>query len=150
MSNQVVAKQNKCVMCGCAIDRQSKFCIPCSHIAQRKVERPDAEQLKQEIITLKGFEAVGRKYGVSGNAIKKWCKNYGLSTYAKDYKEDKKRPTYPIRKVAQINKDTEEVIKIWDNCADAARGVGGNNSHITEVCNGIHKTAYGYKWKYVD
>jgi hypothetical protein len=52
--------------------------------------------------------------------------------------------------VAQIDKDTEEIIQIWDNCAEAARGVGGNNSHITEVCNGIHKTAYGYKWKYVD
>jgi hypothetical protein len=35
-----------------------------------------------------------------------------LPTYAKDYKENKKTPTYPIRKVAQIDKDTEEIIQI--------------------------------------
>ena len=37
----------------------------------RKVERPPREQLLEEIDEL-GYEAVGRKYGVSGNAIRKW------------------------------------------------------------------------------
>ena len=32
------------------------------------------------------FSAVGRKYGVSDNAIRKWCASYGLPTKAKDYK----------------------------------------------------------------
>ncbi len=41
----------------------------------RKVERPPYEQLLQEIKRL-GFRAVGRKYGVSDNAIRKWVRTY--------------------------------------------------------------------------
>lgn len=41
----------------------------------RKVERPPYEQLKQEIEKT-NYCAVGRKYGVSDNAIRKWIKFY--------------------------------------------------------------------------
>lgn len=44
---------------------------------QRTIERPEPLTLAKEIIDL-GFEAVGRKYNVSGNSIKKWCKTYGM------------------------------------------------------------------------
>ena len=39
----------------------------------RKVSRPPYEQLMREIEAT-GYEAVGRKYGVSGNAIRKWVR----------------------------------------------------------------------------
>lgn len=39
------------------------------------MERPPIEQLKEEIREM-GLDGVGRKYGVSGNAIKKWIKTY--------------------------------------------------------------------------
>jgi hypothetical protein len=42
-----------------------------SHVALRRVERPPYEQLVREIETM-GYLAVGRKYGVSDNAIRKW------------------------------------------------------------------------------
>lgn len=32
------------------------------------------------------FSKVGQKYGVSDNAVRKWCKAYGLSTKSSDYK----------------------------------------------------------------
>jgi transposase-like protein len=41
----------------------------------RKVERPSYEQLKAEIEAT-SFLAVGRKYGVSDNAIRKWLRWY--------------------------------------------------------------------------
>jgi hypothetical protein len=41
----------------------------------RKVERPPYEQLTAEVAEL-GWSAVGRKYGVSGNAIRKWVRAY--------------------------------------------------------------------------
>jgi len=44
-------------------------------ISRRKVERPSFDVLKSEINTL-GYSAVGRKYGVSDNAIKKWVRTY--------------------------------------------------------------------------
>lgn len=39
-----------------------------------------------EVATL-GFNAVGRKYNVTGNTIKKWCKAYGLPYYTKEIQE---------------------------------------------------------------
>lgn len=44
-------------------------------ISQRKVKRPPYEQLKKEIEET-SYCAVGRKYGVSDNAIRKWIKFY--------------------------------------------------------------------------
>jgi hypothetical protein len=44
-------------------------------ISRRKIERPSFDVLKNEINAL-GYCAVGRKYGVSDNAIKKWVKTY--------------------------------------------------------------------------
>lgn len=46
-----------------------------SFISRRRVERPPFEKLKEEVNKI-GLESVGRKYGVSGNAIKKWIKTY--------------------------------------------------------------------------
>jgi hypothetical protein len=42
-----------------------------SNLAARRVERPPFDQLIAEVKQL-GFSAVGRKYGVSDNAIRKW------------------------------------------------------------------------------
>ncbi len=42
---------------------------------RRKVERPPYEQLLREVKRL-GWSAVGRKYGVSDNAIRKWIRAY--------------------------------------------------------------------------
>ena len=37
----------------------------------RKVERPPIDQLQADLAQM-GFSAVGRKYGVSDNAVRKW------------------------------------------------------------------------------
>lgn len=51
-----------------------KYCSEkCSQIAQRKTERPDKSILEKEVLEL-GYCAVGRKYGVSDNSIRKWLK----------------------------------------------------------------------------
>lgn len=49
-----------------------------SSIRQRKVKnRPCAEEL-YEMIKNEPFTTIGKKYGVDGNTIKKWCKYYGI------------------------------------------------------------------------
>jgi hypothetical protein len=45
------------------------------HPQTRKVERPSHEQLKADLSSL-SFVAVGRKYGVSDNAVRKWLRWY--------------------------------------------------------------------------
>ncbi|HWE08150.1 MAG TPA: hypothetical protein VG325_02275, partial [Solirubrobacteraceae bacterium] len=42
---------------------------------RRKVERPPYEQLLREIEEL-GYSGVGRTYGVSDNAVRKWVRWY--------------------------------------------------------------------------
>ena len=60
--------------CGKEITKNAKRCEICEKIKQRKVkDRP----LKEELILMvkeSSLEAVGRKYNVSGNAVKKWLK----------------------------------------------------------------------------
>lgn len=66
--------------------REKGLCQNCQKIARRKVERPDAVTLAREIVET-NFCAVGRKYGVSDNAIRKWCKSYGLPTTKNELKD---------------------------------------------------------------
>ena len=51
----------------------------------RTVERPLREELKDMIRHL-SFTAIGRKYNVSDNAIRKWCDFYHLPRRIKDIK----------------------------------------------------------------
>lgn len=51
----------------------------CRGLAIRRVKRPSIHVLKQDIETM-SWIAIGRKYGVSDNAVRKWAKQYGLVT----------------------------------------------------------------------
>lgn len=55
-----------------------KYCShQCSEASQRKVKRPSYEQLLTDIKELNhNICAIGRKYGVTDNAIRKWIKAY--------------------------------------------------------------------------
>lgn len=53
--------------------------------------------------------------------------------------------------IAQLDKDTNEILKVFPSIADACRFLDKKGSgHISAVCQGNRKTAYGYKWKYLD
>lgn len=68
--------------------KQGKYCSrSCSSSrpreSTRRVERPDKDEL-YELLNRNSFTAVGRMFGVSDNAIRKWCRSYGIpqkSTY---------------------------------------------------------------------
>lgn len=52
--------------------------------------------------------------------------------------------------VAQIDKDTNEILNIFSSLKEAYNFLGKQHSgHIASVCNNKRKTAYGYKWKYI-
>lgn len=62
------------------------------------------------------------------------------------------------KKVEMHDKETNELLKIFDSQMDAGRWLKENNKtedkklsrvsgRIGDVCNGKRKTAYGYKWK---
>jgi hypothetical protein len=78
----------ECLRCGSAFVRRYRGHRYCSRacgtrsprsrgtrIAARKVQRPPYEQLVREI-SATSYVAVGRRYGVSDNAIRKWVRAY--------------------------------------------------------------------------
>jgi hypothetical protein len=76
-----------CLHCGTAFrvrHRGQSYCSrscgthapkPGNRLAQRRVERPPYEQLVAEVAAT-SWSAVGRKYGVSDNAVRKWVRAY--------------------------------------------------------------------------
>jgi hypothetical protein len=59
---------------------------------RRKVERPSYEQLMAEIQAM-SFVAVGRKYGVSDNAVRKWIRWYEYQREMEEWRENESRAT---------------------------------------------------------
>lgn len=63
-----------CICCGVKLKskyNKSKMCTTCNSFQRRKIERPSKEILNKEVDEF-GFCAIGRKYGVSDNTIRKW------------------------------------------------------------------------------
>lgn len=75
-----------CKDCGREINKYSTYCTMCSHKHHRKVERPSKEEI-EVLIKTESFLEIGRKYGVSDNAIRKWCKDYNLPFTKKEIKK---------------------------------------------------------------
>lgn len=68
------SKRNRdCELCG-KRTRNLKYCsVTCARLGDRKVDRPSRAQLEEDLSSM-SYVAVGRKYGVSDNAVRKWLK----------------------------------------------------------------------------
>ena len=58
-----------------------------------------------------------------------------------------------IKKVAQININTEEIINIFNNCTEAAEILFNDKTKhkgISRCALGQRNKAYGYKWRYIE
>lgn len=90
LSSKEKTAKNKffCPDCGAIVSAKGLRCKSCAskinNFKMRKVEdRPSREQLKEEIRN-NSFLQLGKKYDVSDNAIRKWCKVYKLPYRKKD------------------------------------------------------------------
>ncbi len=87
-SNDLVQgkQHNYCVDCGKEITITANRCEKCARTARRVVERPSKEELFNFLKENKGnFSLAGRIFGVSDNAVRKWCKQYELPFRSGDY-----------------------------------------------------------------
>jgi len=75
LPKKVRPRKDNCPECGAEKGTKSSRCLGCDHKRQRRAERPNYNSLSTDVASL-GYEAVGRKYGVSGVSIKKWLKSY--------------------------------------------------------------------------
>ena len=77
--------RKKCPDCGKIIRKKSERCISCSHkISTGRItykvlqkDRPSREELEKMVSEIP-MTKIGIKYGVSGNAVKKWCRGCGM------------------------------------------------------------------------
>lgn len=53
------------------------------------------------------------------------------------------------KRVAQIDKNTGEVINVYLSAREIKRKYGFNESNIWKCCHCIKPSMYGYKWKYI-
>ena len=137
-----------CQKCGKEIcrDNESGLCRSC---VQTKSDIPK-EELYQALLDNRGnFTKVGAIYGITDNAIRKKCKNYGLPHLSSDYKPAKVK-NIQKRPVQSLDLITGEVVSTYESIADAARDIGiAKGNHITEACQGKIKSAYGFYWRYI-
>lgn len=69
----------KCTKCNVNwIHKNSKTCLKCYNISQRKINRPSKVELEY-LISNNSLTSIGKMFGVSGNTIKKWAKAYDLN-----------------------------------------------------------------------
>lgn len=74
-----------CPTCGKIISNQAKLCEECSAIQRRKTNRPSRDELKQ-LIRSTPFLTIGKQFGVTDNAVRKWCDAYQLPRKVADIK----------------------------------------------------------------
>ena len=70
-----------CDRCTCTFEtwnKNKKYCSDeCKGLSARKVERPLKDEL-QTLIKQHSYVSLGKMFGVSDNAVKKWAKAYGI------------------------------------------------------------------------
>lgn len=70
----------RCVICKSTLNkRQKKYCSESCLNSDRKMKsnKPDVKTLQKDMKEL-SWVAIGRKYGVTNNAVKKWARSYNL------------------------------------------------------------------------
>lgn len=76
-----------CEDCGCEISDGAKRCISCYNLFKaQNLHIPDRDTLKS-LIRITPFTTIGKKYGVTDNAVRKWCDKYSLPRRSSDIKK---------------------------------------------------------------
>lgn len=86
------------------------------------------------------------------STIRKILQNYNISKETIQERSRKYIGKKLGRPVAQLDIETENIIQIFPSISEAQRAFapkphGGN---INAVCRGNRKTAYGFKWKFIE
>ena len=107
-----------------------------------RLHRP--KELETKIISryleVKSCCQVGKEFGYSRWTIAEILKNNNIDII----------PENTAKPVAQYNKDTENLIRIFPSTKAVQKQLGFSDANIGKCCRGQRKTAYGYIWKYLE
>lgn len=78
---------NYCIDCGKTISKKATRCLECANKSRASinVNQISREELKQ-LIRIMPFTQIGNKFGVSDNAVRKWCDKYNLPRKSREIK----------------------------------------------------------------
>lgn len=123
-----------------------------------------SKKILEEDLEKHNFTELGEKYGVSDNTIRNWCNRYGIpiksahlnseksrKEFSKRMKKIAKKSSTTNKAIAMLDKETEEVLIVFESIGSATEYVGGSRSNITKSIRGKEgrRSAYGYKWRYM-
>ncbi len=99
-------------------------------------------ELKKDSQKIKNLSKIRKKANklINDDPIKKANKSKKVSESNSGIKHPLSKP------VAQVDKDTHQIIKIWDFAAAAANLDGVRVSGISNCINGLYWTSAGFKW----
>lgn len=106
--------------------------------------------------TFKSLSEASRNTGIATGSISKVCKRKARRAgdfywcYEKDYTINWKpleSTAKEAQKIAMIDKNTNEIIKIFKSMTKASKETGIPSGNISMACNQKLETTGGYKWK---
>lgn len=161
--------QSICIVCGVEITQGATYCTKCyKSLVNTSILNKEAKASLLEELFQTSLTAVGKKYGISANAVIKWLKANGLPSHIREFKNwySSTILNIPITiqtKVKKVNQSSlpiamcdlvsNETIKVFNNAKEASSFLGKSRKEagdIVRVCNNIRKSAYGYKWRFID
>ena len=138
-----------CLICGKEINHYSTLCNKCKGKLRRKDVSFSIKDLLEAIANNNGnFEIVGKQYGISSNLIRKILKRENLPYHSSDYKlkKEEKEKGYnpPPKRVAKLDKETDEIIQVFSSVWEAEKGLA--RGVISRVINGRRKAYHGDRY----
>lgn len=110
------------------------------------LELPE-EDLCKYYLMVKSLKKTAQKFNCNRDTVDKILYKHNISKYS-NVEVASEAATSQKKAVAQLDKNTNEILNIYESIAAAEKAVPCNG-HITQVCNGKRKTAGGFKWKFV-
>lgn len=106
----------------------------------------DYELIYKTYLETKSLTLTSQICGCDRKSIKKIIFIYD---YPKE--EFEKNKVDNSKSVVMLDKETGEVLKTFASMVEAEKFLGKRKggTHISDVCKGKRKTAYGYKWKFL-
>lgn len=94
----------------------------------------------------KNIQQIHQITGYDKSTIRNALERKGIS---KEERQKRGREAI-IRSIAQLDKETKEIINVFPSIKAAYDSLGKQHSgHIAAVCSGKRKSIYGYGWKYI-
>lgn len=90
---KIKSDYGKCIDCGAKICKYSKRCRSCAEKADTNRFNNGKPLDKKEIVKViksnnGNFCKSAKRFNMSDNALRKWCRKYGLPTHSKDWKQN--------------------------------------------------------------